>query len=44
LSPVKDIKLMDVTASGSVLGAELILADGTKHVVDFKDVDGYKSC
>ncbi len=44
LSPLKNIKIMDVTPSGSVLGAELTLADGTKHVVDFKDMDGFKSC
>lgn len=44
LSPVKNVKLLDVMPSGSVLGAELTLADGTKHVIDFKDVDGFKSC
>ncbi|HEU6448973.1 MAG TPA: DUF2264 domain-containing protein [Verrucomicrobiae bacterium] len=44
LSPLKDIKLMDVLPSGSVVGAELTLADGKEYVVDFKDVDGYKSC
>jgi hypothetical protein len=44
LSPVKDIQIFDVTRSGSVLGAELTLADGTVCVVDFKDVDGLKSC
>jgi len=44
LSPLRDIRLMDVLPSGSVIGAELTLADGTRHVVDFKEVDGYKSC
>ncbi len=44
LSPIKDFKLMDVMPSGSVLGAEITLSNGVKHVVDFKDVDGYKSC
>jgi len=44
LSPLKDIRTMDVTPSGSVLGAEITLADGTKQMVDFKDVDGFKSC
>jgi hypothetical protein len=43
-SPIKNIKLMDVMPSGSVIGAEITLADGTERVVDFKDVDGYKSC
>jgi hypothetical protein len=44
LAPLKDIRIMDVTPSGSVLGAELTLADDTKHTVDFKDVDGLRSC
>jgi hypothetical protein len=44
LSPLKAIKLLDVLPSGSVVGAELTLADGAKYTVDFKDVDGFKSC
>lgn len=44
LSPIREIKLKDVMPSGSVVGAELILSDGAKWIVDFKDVDGYKSC
>ncbi len=44
LSPLRNIKLMDVTPTGSAIGAELTLNDGTKYIVDFKDVDGYKSC
>jgi hypothetical protein len=44
LSPIKEFKLMDVMPSGSVLGAEITLSNGLKHVVDFKDVDGFKSC
>ena len=44
LSPLKKIELLDVMSSGSVIGAILTLADGTKRIVDFKDVDGYKSC
>jgi hypothetical protein len=44
LSPIKAIKLFDVMPSGSAVGAEITLADGVKHVVDFNDVDGFKSC
>ena len=44
LSPLKKIELLDVMPSGSVIGAKLTLADGNKRVVEFKDVDGYKSC
>jgi hypothetical protein len=44
LSPITDIILLDVMPSGSVVGAEITLSSGVKHVVDFKDVDGFKSC
>ena len=44
LSPLKGIKIMDVTPTRSVLGAEIMLSNGTKYSVDFKDLDGYKSC
>ena len=44
LSPVRDIKLFDVMPSGSVVGAEILLADGTRHTVDFGEIDGFKSC
>ncbi len=44
LSPVRSFRILDVMPSGSVLGAEIVLADGTLRVVDFKDVDGLRSC
>jgi hypothetical protein len=44
LSPLRQIDLMDVMPSGSVIGAGVTLADGSQYIVDFKDVDGYKSC
>lgn len=44
LSPIKKIKIMDLTPSNSVIGAEIILADNRKYLVDFKNIDGYKSC
>lgn len=44
LSPIKNFRILDVTPSLSVLGTEITLSDGTKYIVDFKDVDGYKSC
>jgi hypothetical protein len=44
LSPLRHVRIKDVMRSGSVLGAELTFADGTEYVVDFLDVDGYKSC
>lgn len=44
LSPIESVRVVDVTASGSILGAEITLAGGTRHVVDFKDIDGLRSC
>ena len=44
LSPIREIKLLDVMTSGSVIGGEITLTDGTKHLIDFKDIDGFKSC
>jgi len=44
LNPVKAIQIMEVTPSGSVLGAEITLADDMTHRVDFKNIDGYKNC
>lgn len=44
LNPIKEIVLRDVMPSGSVIGAELTLHDDTRFLVDFKDIDGFKSC
>jgi hypothetical protein len=44
LDPVKVIRIIDVTSSGSVLGAEITLADHSTYIVDYKNIDGYKNC
>lgn len=44
LSPIRSIRIMDITPTNSVMGAEITLAGGTIYQVDFKDVDGHKSC
>lgn len=44
LDPVKAIRIMEVTPSGSVLGAEITLADNTTYQVDFKNIDGLRNC
>jgi hypothetical protein len=44
LCPLKEIRVMEVMPSGSVLGAEVTLADNTTYTVDFKDIDGFKRC
>ena len=44
LSPIASLRIMDITPTGSALGAVLTMADGSLRTVDFKDIDGYKSC
>ena len=44
LNVLKDFQVIDVMPTGSVLGCEVTLYNGEKYMVDFKDVDGYKSC
>jgi len=44
LDPVKAIRIMDVTPSGSILGAKITLAENMTHQVDFKNIDGLRSC
>jgi hypothetical protein len=44
LSPIKDIEIIDVTKSYSPLGANIILSDGKKYEIDFKNIDGERSC
>jgi hypothetical protein len=44
LSPILDIKIMDITPGLSTLGAMLTLRDGTVYEVDFKDIDGNRTC
>jgi hypothetical protein len=44
LSPIKGIRIMDVTPVFSPLGAEITLADGTVRKVYFAEVDGNRRC
>jgi hypothetical protein len=44
LSPIKDIRIMDVTPAFSPLGAEISLADGTVRKVWFAELDGNRRC
>jgi hypothetical protein len=44
LDPIKKIRIMDVMPSNSVLGAEITLADDAVCMVDFKDLEGWRSC
>jgi hypothetical protein len=44
LSPIKEIEVLDITPSGSPLGAHITLHDNKKYLVDFKNIDGRRSC
>jgi hypothetical protein len=44
LSPIKDIQIMEVTPTNAVLGVNLTLSNNKQYRIDFKDIDGKKSC
>jgi hypothetical protein len=44
LSPIKDIQIMDITPELSALGATITLFNDEKYEIDFKDIDGKRSC
>jgi uncharacterized membrane protein len=44
LDPLRKIEIMGITPSGSALGAILTLQSGEKVEVDFRDIDGRRSC
>jgi len=44
LSPIKDIQIMDITPEYSALGATITLYNDEKYEIDFKDIDGQRSC
>jgi hypothetical protein len=44
LSPIRDIKMMDITPNYSTLGAIITLHNNEEYEIDFKDIDGKRSC
>ncbi len=44
LDPIREIRIDDVTATGSMLGATVTLKSGEEFVVDFKEIDGLRRC
>jgi len=44
LSPIKEIKIMDVTPAYSPLGATITLFNNQKYEVDFVNIDGNRTC
>jgi hypothetical protein len=44
LSPVKDIQIVEITPSGSPLGANITLSNDDRFEIDFIDIDGKRTC
>ncbi len=44
LSPIRELKISEVTANWSALGAKITLHNGEEFEVDFKDIDGKRAC
>lgn len=44
LSPIKELDIMDITLGLAPLGASITLNNGEKYLVDFKNIDGKRSC
>ncbi|HKL33581.1 MAG TPA: hypothetical protein VJ919_13660, partial [Tangfeifania sp.] len=44
LNPVKNIEIQEITAGLSPLGAFITLQNGKVFHVDFKDIDGRRTC
>jgi hypothetical protein len=44
LSPIKELKITEVTPNWSALGATVTLHNNEKYEIDFKDIDGKRSC
>ena len=44
LSPIKEMKIMEVTPNASALGVKIKLSNNDVYEVDFKDIDGKRTC
>jgi hypothetical protein len=44
LSPIRDIQLLEISPSGSPLGAIITLSNNEKYEIDFGDIDGKRTC
>jgi len=44
LSPIKEIRIIDIMPTYSALGAFIVLSDNEKYEIDFKDIDGKRMC
>jgi hypothetical protein len=44
LNPVRGINIMDITPESAPVGVEITLSTGEKFMVDYKDIDGKRTC
>jgi len=44
LSPISDLKVMEVSPTASPLGVEVTIQDSKKYLVDFHNMDGRRTC
>jgi hypothetical protein len=44
LSPIEEIRVMDITPAHSALGATIVLRGGREYEIDFLDIDGKRMC
>ncbi len=44
LSPIKEIQIMDIMKGFSPLGAMITLYNNETYEIDFKDIDGHRTC
>ncbi|RPI06161.1 MAG: DUF2264 domain-containing protein [Ignavibacteriae bacterium] len=44
LSPLQNIDIMDIASSGAPLGANITLRNNKRYEIDFKNIDGRRSC
>ena len=44
LSPIRALRISEVTASYAPLGATITLNTGEEYEIDFAEIDGYRAC
>lgn len=44
LSPIREIKLLEITPAGSALGTNITLYNGEKYKIDYMDIEGKRTC
>ncbi|NQU88138.1 MAG: hypothetical protein HQ541_20515 [Mariniphaga sp.] len=44
LSPIKSIEILEMTENGSPWGANITMNNGERYEIDFRDIDGKRTC